>query len=766
MEDNSLTPILKIAPAHAFRPYVRPQGEGVVFSAVFHDSGQHGLQLIHIPDGETVYIPFTDEYRVGRVYSAYITPFDSGEWLYRYKSGDMFVPDPHAFGLCKVTIRTGNAPAEETAVTACSCHPLRAEDLYTDPAKKTEKNHSVSVDQSPEKPLPPADWNSQVIYGLHVKGLTAAKAEDFPGRGTFAGIARMIPYLQDLGITAVELMPVYTPLPNLNKKKTFRTMQEALGAWPVSPKGDPMRDMKERPNYWGYGRGMYYSLREQYGSQRDFAQMVRAFHNSGMRVLLQINFEKGISVSEQIGLLRFYINRYGVDGFRLMGHIPSPSAIAAAPSLADTALFFPSFPFEEMEEEAEAARVLYEEDIENLLPSVNDPKEDINGPAGFMSSPRGRSPRTAPAAKTFDFSGLVTCDDQFQTLLRRFVKSDDYVMKDFLKAFLSVPAGRSELRYVTSYAGFTLADLVSYNERHNEANGEFGLDGAAENYSWNCGEEGETDNEEVLSLRRRQVRNFLTLMLLSRGTPLLRMGDERGNSQQGNNNPYCQDNEISWIDWTDTPERTALTRFTRQLISFRREHPVFTGKKPFQYIDYLGIGHPDVSLHGEEAWMPDLGSCSHSIGISYCENYAGENVPAHRNSKGKKQLSFTYIAVNMYWNELLLALPKLPPHYVWKVIMDTESEKGFLDRPIRPDDLHRVSVAPRSIRILRSFPDLDSMKEERDRERMQSMPPVGAVIRDLRRAKAEKIKRYSSNHGKGSRQKLKLIRSMIPPRLR
>ena len=130
-------------------------------------------------------------------------------------------------------------------------------------------------------------------------------------------------------------------------------MQEALGAWPVGPGGDPLRDLKNRPNYWGYGRGLYCALRPEFGSQQDFAEMVRALHRAGLRVLLQINFEKGISTRRQIDLLRFYIDRFGIDGFRLLGHIPSPALIAADPSLADTALFFESFPFEELEEELE-----------------------------------------------------------------------------------------------------------------------------------------------------------------------------------------------------------------------------------------------------------------------------------------------------------------------------------------------------------------------------------------------------------------------------
>ncbi|MDO5132997.1 MAG: alpha-amylase family glycosyl hydrolase, partial [Eubacteriales bacterium] len=667
-----MKPTFDISPAHAVSPCVRPDGSGVVFSAVLRHSVDNGLQLIHVPDGETVFIPFTDCHRVGSVYSVRLAPFEDGEWLYRYRSGSKWILDPHSTAIVKTVIREskdaentkteGEKASEE--IEACSCAPLRADALFPG---------------APETPLPPADWNRQVLYGVHVKGFTAAMPEDFKGRGTFSGVSARIPYLQELGITAVELMPVYTPLPDSRKDKPFKTMQEALSAWPVGPQGDPMRDMKERPNYWGFGRGLYYALRAEYGTQAGFAQMVRDFHRAGMRVVLQLYFEKGFQLPDQIELLRYYVTRFGIDGFRLMGYIPSPAALACVPSLTDTAFFFDSFPFEEL-----------------------DPEETETGT-------------------------IITCGGDYQSLLRRFIKSDDYVMKDFLKMFLSVPKGHGALRCAAGYEGFTLADLVSYNERHNEANGEFGLDGHAENYSWNCGAEGETEDDSILTLRRKQIRNILTLLMLSQGTPLLSQGDERMNSQGGNNNPYCQDNEISWVDWTETPEKKQLTAFFARLAAFRRAHPVFCSDRPFQYIDTLGIGHPDVSLHGAEAWKPDLGPCSHSIGIAFCENYA-ETDPGKR-----KQTAFTYLAINMYWKELPLALPKLPPYYVWKVVFDTETEEGFLDTPVAPLDQHIVDVPPRSIRLLHAVPDPGNV----ERERLKKLLEEAAIAAAAEAAAAE-----------------------------
>ena len=705
------------SPAHAVMPMIRAHGNGIVFSTVFHENGEHGLQLIHVPDGETVDIALTEEYRVGKVYSVFLSPFDAEEWLYRYRCGDRFVVDPHAFSVRKALIRE---EGREKTIAACSCAPVRADGFFPG---------------APERPLPPADWTKQVIYGLHVKGFTAQLPEAQDLRGTFAGVISRIPYLKDLGITAVELMPVYRPLPGLRKKKTFRTMQEALGAWPVGPQGDPLRDMKERPNYWGFGRGLYFALRPEFGSQKDFALMVHALHEAGIRVLLQIFFEKGVTAAEQLFVLRYYIDRFGIDGFRLLGNVELASSLASAPSLADTALLCSSFPFREFEDQEEAERLLYEEDIDSLFGCAQTEEgHPGTGPAGPGFPVRIAAQSGAASREQASFPALITCGEDFQTLLRRFVKSDDYVLKDFLKLFLSVPEEHGFLRSVTGYEGFTLADLVSYSERHNQANGEFGLDGRADNYSWNCGEEGPSDDPQVLALRRKQVRNFLTLLLLAQGTPMLRQGDERCNSQEGNNNPYCQDNEISWIDWTEDPEKKALTAFTARLIAFRKDHPVFRSRRPFQYIDYRGMGHPDVSLHGEEAWKPDLGEFSHSVGIAFCENYAQEMQDQDRR-RANQPLSFTYVALNMYWKELSLALPKLPPHYVWKVFMDTAAEEGFLDLPLTPADQHSVDVAPRSIRLLRAVPDIDSILRERKKEKLRTLPPVWAVRRDLKRGK-------------------------------
>ena len=189
-------------------------------------------------------------------------------------------------------------------------------------------------------------------------------------------------------------------------------------------------------------------------------------------------------------------------------------------------------------------------------------------------------------------------------------------MPAFLRAFTSVPTGHGRVIYATNYDGFTLYDLVTYNFKHNEENGEDNRDGENINLSWNCGIEGESRKKEIRSLRQRQMRNFLALLFLSQGTPLIFSGDEFGNTQNGNNNPYCQDNETGWVSWKKNKESEALTGFFRELTAFRDAHPVFSSKKDFsKNAAMLKDKLPEFSLHGKEAWKPDLDGNSLCAGV-------------------------------------------------------------------------------------------------------------------------------------------------------
>jgi len=209
-------------------------------------------------------------------------------------------------------------------------------------------------------------------------------------------------------------------------------------------------------------------------------------------------------------------------------------------------------------------------------------------------------------------------------------------------------------------------DLVSYDVKHNEANGENNRDGNNYNYSWNCGVEGPTRKKTILDLRKKQIKNALALLLLSQGVPKILSGDEIGNTQYGNNNPYCQDNEISCIDWSGEKKNKDILDYTKMLIQLRKEHNILHHKKELKIMDYYSCGYPDLSYHGKQAWYPEFENYNRQIGIMYCGKYAV--------NKNGKEDDFIYVAYNMHWIEHEFALPNLPKNKKWHAVMDTSAK--------------------------------------------------------------------------------------------
>lgn len=621
---------LKIAPAYATGPGVRVERDGVVFSVIFRGISDCGLELFHLPDFEKTTIPFDDSFRFGSLYSIKISDINPSDWCYRYFSGSHFFEDPYARELIDIPSET------DEKITACRLYP-EPEDKFPGYVRR-------------DAPV----WSRQFIYLLHVKGFTWLDPACPDQRGTFQSLTYKIPYLKSLGVTAVELMPVYELRPKRDVHEKPRTMEEALMKYPVNMLGEPMIKSEEtRENYWGFGNGFYFAPKRSFSQgqpQKEFHEAVNTFHKEGMSVYLQLYFSETVSMQTQLDTARFYVTHYGIDGFHLVGSVAQIRAFAADPILADTVLMYHDFPYDE----------ICREDAEN------------------------------PESGIVSTGNLAEYRYDFQDTVRRFVKSDDYVMNDFLQQFTGVPEGHGRINFVSTYEGFTLRDLVSYNEKHNEMNGEDGRDGNPQNYSWNCGAEGDAHSDAIVALRKKQIRNFLTILFLSQGTPLLYQGDERYNTQKGDNNAWNQDNKLGWIDWTDTKETGLLTDYVRKLSRFRTEHPVFTMDKPFRHQDYRGFGFPDISYHGREAWKPDLSNFSHAIGILYCENYIGDS-PAQE---------LIYLAINMHWEKVELGLPKLRRGRRWNIVMDTSREDSFLkERRVSPVQ-HSMTVPARTILIL------------------------------------------------------------------
>lgn len=276
---------------------------------------------------------------------------------------------------------------------------------------------------------------------------------------------------------------------------------------------------------------------------------------------------------------------------------------------------------------------------------------------------------------------------------------------------------------MSNYFGLTLKDMVCYDRKHNEANGEDNRDGNDFNGSWNCGEEGPSKRKKVQALRSKQIRNAITILLMSQSTPLIFMGDEFGNSQRGNNNPYCQDNSVTWLDWNDLKKNESIYAFWQKMIAFRREHPILHPAKQSRIMDYLSCGYPDLSFHGENAWRPRTESYNRHIGIMYCGKYA-------HNLNGEED-AFLYFAMNMYWEKRSLAMPKLPAGMKWKLVLSTD------DMPVMSGDGNAVSA--REDIVLTG--ETENAQEEVKESKIQIPPRSCMIYMGVPIAPAKKSKR-------------------------
>lgn len=454
-------------------------------------------------------------------------------------------------------------------------------------------------DVSPRLP-----YEDIVMYNLHVRGFTKQKRSGVRHKGTFLGVAEKAEYLKELGINQVKLMPAYdfTELETVKVHADYRNPKE----------------LPKRLNYWGYTEGCRFAPKRAYAATADpvkeFRDMVKVLHKNGIEVVMEFWFREGENPRYVVECLWHWMKEYHIDGFHILGNQDLCNLMARDPLFASTKLLNIYFPVEEIYGEKKAYPVL----------------------------------RT-----------VAECNDGFMIDARRFLKGDEACLKSITDRIRRNPAGSGLINYITNHDGFTLCDLVSYDERHNEENGEQNRDGRMQNYSWNCGEEGVSKKKKIQKLRRRQMKNALCMLLLSSGTPMLLAGDEFENSQGGNNNPYCLDNEVSWVDWRGyRAGQGEMYLFVKELLAFRKAHPILHMGKELSMTDNLSCGFPDLSYHGSQAWYGDFDSLNRQIGMLYCGQYANTE-------------EFLYVAYNMHWMEHEFAIPRISKEYRWSVAVDT-----------------------------------------------------------------------------------------------
>ena len=400
-------------------------------------------------------------------------------------------------------------------------------------------------------------------------------------------------------------------------------------------------------NYWGYEPGNYFAVKASYAADplhasREFRMLIHRLHENGMECVMEMYFPEKVNHNLILEALRYWVREYHVDGIHLLGeHLPI-TAIVQDGMLSRTKIFYVDF-----EEKACAASRKY--------------------------------------------PNLYIYKEEYQYPIRQVLNHINGNMRDFADQQRKQGAFLGYINYIASNNGFTLADLFMYNDKHNEENGEQNLDGSSWNFSNNYGVEGPTRKRYINALRKLNWRNAVLMLMLAQGVPLLWSGDEMGNSQNGNNNAYCQDNPTGWVNWKNEKSHRRQIEFLQQVIAFRKEHTVLSNPMPFQFSDYKSLGYPDLSYHGTSAWMLEPTPDHLCLGMLYCGAYA-------QNEKEPD----VYVAYNFLAAATELALPKPRKGKQWVVCIDSgEEDAAFLDAP-KPVSGGKIILRPQTICVLES----------------------------------------------------------------
>ncbi len=593
---------------------------------------------------------------------------------------------------------------------ACFSYTWGEEDSFNDEDSAPYMSKSVVIspffdwdnDRHPRTP-----YNETVIYEAHVKGLTRTHP-DIPEeiRGTYAALAHpvMLEHYKKLGITAVELMPVHQFVHDSH----------------LADRG--MR------NYWGYNTIGFFAPQNDYSSSgtrgqqvQEFKAMVKALHEAGLEVILDVVYNhtaegnhmgptlsfRGIDNNAYYRLVehdaKHYYDTTGTGNTLLMRHPHVLQLIMDSLRYWVTEMHVDGFRFDLA---SSLARQFHE--VDRLSAFFDLVQQDpVVSQTKLIAEPwdigeNGYNVGGFPPLWT-EWNG------KYRDTVRDYWRGEDRTLGEFAarltgSADLYEDDGRrpyASINFVTAHDGFTMHDLVSYNDKHNEANGEGGNDGESHNSSWNCGVEGETDDLEVIALREQQKRNFLTTLFLSQGVPMLLHGDELGRTQGGNNNVYAQDSEIAWVDWERAKDFEVLTEFVSRLAKLRQEHPVFRRRRHFEGRPVKGTTVEDIAWFtpgGDEMGEDDWGS-GNARSVAVFLNGDGIREPDLR-GEHQQDDSF-FLLFNGHYEPLEFVLPDLGAGERWEVEIDTaapmlgdvEAQTAKTGEPMQVD--------ARSVQVLR-----------------------------------------------------------------
>lgn len=625
-----------------------------------------------------VIIPIPNHYKIGNVYSIFIFDLDFYEVEYAYRFDGPMIPEKGiVFNKNKIIL---DPYAKAVAGQSKWGVKMKKNNFYTGKIVKNDFNW-----EEDKHPLIPSE--DLIIYEMHVRGFTIDDNAPVPDalKGTFAGIKNMIPYFKELGINAIELMPIF--------------------------EFDETCDMREFNgnrlyNYWGYNTVCFFAPNSSYASIEEFNQegtelkdLIKELHNNNIEIILDVVFnhtaegnEKGQYISFKgldnniyymltpdkqyynfsgcgntlncnhpivqqliIDCLRHWVVEYHIDGFRfdlasILGRNEN-GAPMENPPLLQRISFDPILANVKLIAEAWDAGGLYQ--------------------VGSF-----------PA-----YERWAEWNGRYRDELRKFLRGDNHQIYNVshritgsLDMYNPEIRKNASINFITCHDGFTLYDLYSYNNKHNEANGWDNNDGANDNNSWNCGYEGETDNEEINKLRKKLIKNAMVSLMCSRGIPMFLSGDEFCNTQFGNNNAYCQDNPIGWINWNRKEKFEDIFEFSKFIINFRNEHEILRKDLKYQFSNL-----PQTSIHGCFPWHPDYSGHSHYIGIMFA-GATDDNV------------DIIYLAINTYWEKLHVELPYISDEYGFTKVLDTNLENSIVNND---EIVKNIDIEPRSISLFK-----------------------------------------------------------------
>ena len=623
-------------------------------------------------------LKYPDNYKIGKVFSMFVFDLDIENIEYAYcfegpydkDKGLLFDPDRYILD------------PYARAVAGQSVWGKKFDDATFFKARVVKNDFDWGNDRSPHLKM-----RDLVIYELHVRNFTIHESSGVSSPGTFSGIKEKIPYLVDLGINCVELMPVFE----------FNEMHNAREV-----------DGKKLLECWGYNTTCFFAPNTVYATQdkynhegNELKELIKALHANGIEVILDVVFNhtgegnengpffsfKGLDNNIYYMLtpdgqyynfsgcgntlncnhpivqhlvresLRYWTINYRIDGFRfdlasILGRNEDGSPMSKPPLIQSLA-FDPVLGDVKLIAEAWDAAGLYQV---GKFPSWN---------------------------RFSEWNGMYRDD------MRRFLRGDDDMAQ---KAIIRLTGSRdlypddigdrnASVNFLSCHDGFTLYDLYAYNVKHNEANGWNNTDGADDNNSFNCGAEGETDDEGINRLRHRMIMNAAVALMMSRGTPMFYAGDEFGNTQYGNNNAYCQDNEVGWINWEDKEKNKDIFEVFRFMIAFREDHPSIRHNLSKSIFDL-----PKVSTHGYSAFMDHYTWESKQAGVMY----AGQ-------SRSSGRIDIVYACFNTYWEEITITIPAIGAKGNWYVVLDTYADEVICEKKLGGTE---YTMGPRSAIVM------------------------------------------------------------------